>query len=634
MILCTDPILKEKLKSEQINAVVFDSVLTELEKQRMLESLDGFASGWFLDSEGNDYTEYRGVSIGGCLREEVMTLFHILYHFVWIINKNGDDGPFEFYQSESCKVPDVVEELIWNVGGNVKTTLHKYPYVCFRDIQNSQSRGGGSYHIFNLDISSDSITSQNVLLRFKYCLRVALSKIFFSFASQNKYIYFYYLRSLKLFYKSYLMEKYNEIGLILEQNSKKYILEDGQKINGCQNLWKLVRLNLRGVRTDISNPPLFSKVTLNRNQHGQYERLVSDFKTNFRLLPIVDLLKNSVPKTNAFFIDYFDNFYVKVLPRLIKTIDYYYKKFDKKAIAGCLEEMLHPVKAQILSNLKKRSLLIPPNHLLHNQLFCPYIISRTEPYFKVIALSNYDKTRYARLGFNKENVEIADSRYFEALRNKLLRPFKKLQILKRANVLINPPFPTTLHTFHFLYNGQDMIRYFWDIFDILEELSVSRIKIRAKPGTHKVQCNSTRHTVIDCYKYFVDFAIEKSNKSYSFNVTFSENAILDIEENVLNSDIVIGVISGLIFETLMLGRDYIVYDNSTSPFPGGKEGNLVHDGVVKRFRQKEELRKHLMNYKPTDRDQLLERYYPEIFVKKEREKCKTLDLMAQFGLRE
>ena len=117
MILCTDPILKGILVEKQINARVYDSVLTTDEKQQMLENLYRFATEWFLDESGRDFTEYRGVSIGGNLFQEVMMLFHMLYHFCWIYNKLEKNETIKLYESESCKVPMPVRQFITYIGG-------------------------------------------------------------------------------------------------------------------------------------------------------------------------------------------------------------------------------------------------------------------------------------------------------------------------------------------------------------------------------------------------------------------------------------------------------------------------------------------------------------------------------------
>ena len=132
MLICTDPILQEYLKKDHVTAAVFDSVLDDAQKQEMLESLDRFMAGWFLDRSGRDFTEYDGVSIGAVLYGELLGLFYLLYHFTWIIQQWKSGSSLRLYQSVSCKVPPAVEDLIRHVGGDVITTSYTYPYLCFR----------------------------------------------------------------------------------------------------------------------------------------------------------------------------------------------------------------------------------------------------------------------------------------------------------------------------------------------------------------------------------------------------------------------------------------------------------------------------------------------------------------------
>ena len=155
MILCTDPILKERLKKKQIDAIVFDSILTRDEKQEKLESLFGFASGWFLDKDNQDYTEYRKVSIGGVLSDEVMMLFQMFYNFVWIYNKVESKDPIQFYESESCKIPEPVRELISFTGGETITCSESYSYLCFNKLYKTTTGIERNISVVNLSLNSE-----------------------------------------------------------------------------------------------------------------------------------------------------------------------------------------------------------------------------------------------------------------------------------------------------------------------------------------------------------------------------------------------------------------------------------------------------------------------------------------------
>lgn len=101
IILCTDPILRDKLKAEGIGATVFDTILNHEEKVKMLEQLDLFASNWFLQN-GEDFTEYRNISIGAAIHDDVLTFFHMYYHFCLILEKvDYKSNQVIFYRKKS-----------------------------------------------------------------------------------------------------------------------------------------------------------------------------------------------------------------------------------------------------------------------------------------------------------------------------------------------------------------------------------------------------------------------------------------------------------------------------------------------------------------------------------------------------
>jgi hypothetical protein len=82
---------------------------------------------------------------------------------------------------------------------------------------------------------------------------------------------------------------------------------------------------------------------------------------------------------------------------------------------------------------------------------------------------------------------------------------------------------------------------------------------------------------------------------------------------VQENDFAIGPISKSFFDVLLYGIDYVVFDNSVSPFPGIIENNLIDDGIVKRNKSKDELKQHFTNYLPINRDHIFNKYYPDIF---------------------
>ena len=124
------------------------------------------------------------------------------------------------------------------------------------------------------------------------------------------------------------------------------------------------------------------------------------------------------------------------------------------------------------SNLKKTSVCVPPNFFLHNQYLSPYLISNLGPYYKIAAVSEYDKSRYTRLGYTEEQVEVLDPGYFNDLRKKL-KPFKTIKTVTNTHVLILPPWLDVLDTYRHLISAHDLIYYFSDILDTLDILRIS-----------------------------------------------------------------------------------------------------------------------------------------------------------------
>ena len=65
-----------------------------------------------------------------------------------------------------------------------------------------------------------------------------------------------------------------------------------------------------------------------------------------------------------------------------------------------------------------------------------------------------------------------------------------------------------------------------------------------------------------------------------------------------------------ILYVLLLGRDYILFDNYISPNIGKTDRSVFDDGtILKRLRTEEQLREALLNYKGIDRRQFFQRYF-------------------------
>ncbi len=62
------------MKNKGIQSSVFDEILSKSEKQKMLNNLESFASNWFI-IDGEDISNYRDVSIGAAIHDDLLTLF-------------------------------------------------------------------------------------------------------------------------------------------------------------------------------------------------------------------------------------------------------------------------------------------------------------------------------------------------------------------------------------------------------------------------------------------------------------------------------------------------------------------------------------------------------------------------------
>ena len=54
----------------------------------------------------------------------------------------------------------------------------------------------------------------------------------------------------------------------------------------------------------------------------------------------------------------------------------------------------------------------------------------------------------------------------------------------------------------------------------------------------------------------------------------------NFELDVQNSDFVIGPKGGSFIDSLLYGNDYVVYDNTVSPFTGIFESNIIDDVII------------------------------------------------------
>jgi len=602
--LCTDSILQKYLKEEGIEAGLFDKVLSKDEKMDFLENLDNFACDWFLDRKGSDYTIYKDISIGAGIHDEIMIFFHLVTHFIFLLEKIKKEGKdVLFYDSLSCRLPKHVVELIKASGGKIITKDFKYPYFCYEKFFTLRINGYYS-HISYFFRGENSFCKYQEIADLKIIVKELFSKFaaLLSLKKKKKFIYVYVMRNLIPFFERYLKDGERSYGLMLSHNSVLAPKVDRTK-GIVPNLRRIAKLAEKGALVDSLRPGFFYKFEGKYKKTPEYKRLREAFEKNIdeNFNKHFTLENETLYK---FFKKTFKDFYIDNIPRFMKLVEFNYKKFSNKKIEGALQEFVHPIQAQAMSKLKKYCYLYPPNTLLHNQYFAPTILKKTSPFFKVISASQYDRTRYERLGFEKKDVIILDT----SLRNKLrtqIKPFKAVDSLSGKTVLVLPPFVPCIQTFKMLIESDYLYKYLPDLMDVLEEFGVSKVLIRTHPGDN-TPYNKFGYLEKDFHKYV--FNMQK--KDWKMDIQFSDSLFANLRDDIEKCDLAVGSMTGTALDVLIAGKDFILFDDSYIPFAGVKDCSIFteHKPLVKRLRTKDELREHLTNYIPVNREKFLEAY--------------------------
>ncbi|KJR43922.1 hypothetical protein MCHI_000175 [Candidatus Magnetoovum chiemensis] len=595
--ICTDPFLSQYLSERGIDALVFDLITTQDQTNKILETLARFGSDWFLDKDGQDYTEYKNVSIGAAIYDEVLLFNHLLLRFIYLLDKLLQEyDNITFYQSVSCRMPKHILTLLISHNVTVNTIEYKYPYLCFQENFNKVAKSSRSTIIFNFESASNA--SPTRLFDLGLFGKLLISKILHKlFNHKKKFIIFGMNRSLKGFYMRYIKQQPLYFGLY-SLNITKYL----RKKRVIGNIMELILLSKKGILFYSLKCPAYYKWYVPYDNTKVCRELKKRFREQFLQNNRLDLDVNNKELLN-FFYHWFEAFYLNYLGKFIKLIDFYYDKFSSPLITETLQEFIHPLQAQVMANLGKTSNLYPVNFAFHNQYFAPELFTKTKGYFKVCAVSDYDSKRYAKIGFHENDIKIIDSAYFSNYRDKL-KPFKVIDSLKDKKVLILPNVIDCLNAFRHLITSKFLVNFFPDLFSILDEFKISSVIIRQHPGFIKQEGELYRQIIY-------------SNKcnNVTFKVDFSNNE--DIEDDILQSDIVIATTTSSFLQVLVLGRDFVYFEDSIFPTEALKDDFiLLHEDFVRKIKTKEELKEHFLNYKPVDRELLGEKYYSNIFQNK------------------
>ncbi len=601
--ICTDPILKERLKKKGIDAQVFGEILTNEEKEKMLESLERFASNWFLTNVNVDYTEYQNVSIGAAIYDEVRMLFQLLIHFILMLDRLDLKNNIIFYHSTSCIMPDMVIEFLKCVNVKVELIDEKYPWLSFKEQYESGAKSNFSRIAFDSG-KEKYFNIRSKLGQIKLSLRLLMSKISFRLLNNSKKrIYFHAHRSLIEFYSNYLSTNENPFGMVITDTTPLEPRMDKGKMNIFMDAYQLTRMARKGIMIDSLKPLFYYKWYVHYKKRESYKKLYNNFLREF---PKKDgnyfNIKNK--DLSEYFVQRFTIFYLTYLVQFMKIIDFYYDKFSKIKVDLCLQEMCHPFQAQVLANLGIPCRFFPSNHILHNQYFAPVFFKRIKDIVKPLAFSDLDARRFQMLGFKTENIESVDNDYLRHWTNKI-KPCYKIVKLRDRKVLLLPPSIIAMQTYRYQVQGKFLYSFFDDVFEIMNEMNVLSVTIRPHPGAN-VWRNQFGYTDNDIYTFLVS-KVDTTKKG--FEIKFSDSYHSNLERDILDNDIVLGTISGAIFETIIYGRDYVYYDDTVTPFYGDKDWSIFNDGLIKRLKTKEELRDYLENYVPTDIQSLQEKLF-------------------------
>lgn len=604
--ICSDPILKEKLEDRGIEAYTFDTILSSDEKTFVLESLDKFFSVWFIKEDSLDYTEYRGVSIGAAIHDELMTIFHLLVHFIFILDKVGLDKNINFYHSFSYRMPEYIVDFLKDC--NVEVTLidEKYPWLSYKEQLNKQAKANFSRISFR--INDNKISRLRPMLGdIKFALRERLSKMVLTLFNRksNRNIYLHVHRSLVHFYGMCLENK-RDFNIYITDTTPLEPKKDKKKPGIFKDLSRLCSLARRGVAIDSLKCPFYYKWYNNYKKEPNYKRLVDDFDKELKKNKIDYLVVD-----NRELLDYFKNilrdFYVRHLVDFMRLIDFYYEKFSKLKLSLCLQEMCHPFQAQVLANLKVPCRMYPSNYILHNQYFTPALLDKTKNYFKPVAFSELDAKRFERLGFLKENIKISRRDFLKPWVQEV-RPLHKIVSLKKKRVLVLAPSIIAMDAFRYQVQNQDLYRFFSELFEVLSAFDILSVTIRPHPGAN-ISRNQYGYTDNDILHYLVS-NIDTDN--VNFHIIFSNSNYSNLKEDILSNDIIIANLSGAVFESLIFGRDYILFDKNITPNYGTKDWSIFNEGTIKKISTKDDLKKYLTNYEFPDLNNLRNRLFGDI----------------------
>lgn len=569
MNLCTDPFLKVLLEERGIQAEIFDNVLSKIEKQKMLESLEEFASNWFIQNN-KDISEYRNVSIGAAIHDDVLIYFHLILHVAILIEKiNYGENNIVFYQSISCRLPDNIERFLKDIGVKMKTTNDKYPFPCYKKAFEYSGFSRKTYTgiVYDLYYKIQPIANVRPHLRYFFSRNICLFGNIFTKRSK-KMIYFRPMRRLNPILSSWL-ENHNrqnniQVQVPFPETNLSIINRKFIGFSPLKSLRLLIILATKGIflvpskyfqSTEngfIKNLNKLFKIKASQNPPDNIDSLVNFF--NFQDI-----------KISSLFIINFLEFYSFHFHKFTKQVSKLHREVKRNKVKTYILEYVNPFLAQVLAFHKKNIYFIHVSRFLNNQYFCDRFIHKVNKLFFVLVSSEFEYQRVLKQGFKESSIIKLHESYFnknEIISNVQKGIGRKKNFLNKKTVLITTPPLAALWTYRLLLDSTFFINFVCDIITTLERFNVSTIIVRPSPGSSK-SINDLSYTEDDFNKYLMN-ALKPGNYNLIVRTGRERN---NIQKDLEKSDLVIGTLSASAIDAALSGLDYIAYDNSIVPFP-------------------------------------------------------------------
>ena len=613
MNLCTDPILKDLLKDRGITAEVIDAVLSHSEKQEMLENLEVFASSWFMKN-GKDFTNYRDVSIGAAIHDDVLTFFFFLYHILLLVEKlDYKKNKIVFYQSKSCELPESVKKALLKLGVNVETTMDKYPFPCYKKAfeKNAYSRITYTGIVYDGYSKTKHISSVRPGVR-SFIYKIIFNIIDIIYIRPKKIFYLRPMRRLLPMFYNFINNDHKDADIQLkvaypESNIGEQFI-NLISYNVLRTVKKLARLTNKGIFFKRSIWMLAPRNGILNNYYSEDEKdrhlqLIENAKRSIENL----IGFNNIEIYNLFFGE-FMRFYSHHFNKFIRLIDKLHLEVKENKINNYLVEYLNPFMAQVLANYNRNIFFIHASRWINNQYFCKQFINNVKGRFFILASSEFEHDRILKQSFDETSVIKVRESYFDNRNVKGFNAYKiseKKHFLNEKSVLVITPPLAVLWTYRSLLDSTSFMYFISDIVSTLELFKVSKIIIRPTLGTREI--NKMNFTLADFYAHmFMD--IKKVKCNY---ITRNENNLVNIEEDLLESDLVIGTVSACAIDAALSGLDYIAYDNSIFPFPDSLNLSIFsNEGPIPMASNKVELKNLLDSYKPNQGEKVMDYIRP------------------------